>query len=235
MALLAPCTAVLASPIVLSQPDAGRYAAAFASAERGDAAAAEAAIAQVADPCLVGSVRYLVLAGPAAGPSTYDALSTWLQAYSALPGADRIYFLAVRVKPPGARLTAPAEPLIAMPPAPGPASRLSPAARKSFFSGDVVHALSLARSEGDRWIAGLAAWRERQFADAMDDFAALARDPAAGDAARAAGDFWAARAARETGQAEQARDFLHAAASAPDTFYGMIARRRLDLADDPIG
>ncbi len=231
--LLATRSNAQPAPQILSSADAGRYAAAFAAAERGDTPAAETALAGLADPCLAGTVRAIELT---ASPSpSFAALSTWLAANPTLADAGRVYALAARLKPVGARLTAPPTPLIGLPPAPAPASRRSPAARQAFFSGDAARAAPLAEADGDRWIAGLAAWRQGRFADAEDHFAALARDSSAGDAMRAAGDFWAARAAKAQGQDHAARDWLRAAASAPDTFYGMIARRRLDLADDPLG
>ena len=57
----------------------------------------------------------------------------------------------------------------------------------------------------------------------------LARDETRDAWNRAAGAFWAARAADKLGEADLARSFLRAAAQAPADFYGMIADRRLRL------
>lgn len=219
---------------ILSPADTARYAAAFAAAAGGDAPGAETALTGLADPSLIASVRAVEYLN-APTPPAYEALSAWLAANASLPDAARIYSLALKIKPAGARLTAPALPLIALPPAPVPVSRRSLAARQAYFSGDVAQAGPLAEADGDRWIAGLAAWRQGRFADATEEFAALARDTSAGDEARAGADFWAARAAKAGGLDRDAREWLRAAASAPNTFYGLIARRRLDLADDPLG
>ena len=116
--------------------------------------------------------------------------------------------------------------------APAPQSR---AAREAFFNGDVRRGLELARSSGDAWIAGLAAYRLGDYADALVSFETLAANPAEDDATRAAGGFWAARAAVASGVPERSTPFLKIAASAPNTFYGMIAARKLELADDPLG
>jgi soluble lytic murein transglycosylase-like protein len=223
---------------ILSQADAQLYGAAFEAAERGDAPAAEAALAQVRDPCLTGHVRYLSLAGPAPRKATYGELDAWLQAFRDLPGAGRIYALAMKLKPAGAHPPAPSAPLIAQAPgdaAPIPASRVSPAARQAYFGGDLARARAGALADGDRWIAGLAAYRLGRYADAIDDFSAMALDASAGDDMRAAGAFWAARAAGSAGAPADVDSFLRVAASAPDTFYGMIARRRLELDADPLG
>ena len=226
------------TPAILSQADAQLYGAAFDAAERGDAVTAEADLSQTHDPCLAGHVRYLSLAGPAPRKASYGELEAWLKAFRDIPGANRVYALAMKLKPPGAHPPAPSAPLIAQ--APGeaaglPASRISPGARLAYFSGDLARAQTAATADGDRWIAGLAAYRLGRLADALDHFSAVALDASAGDDTRAAGAFWAARAARSAGQEGDADGFLRVAASAPDTFYGMIARRRLELNDDPLG
>ena len=238
VAALLPEMALAGSWSVLSAADLQTYSAAFDAAEHGDAAAAELSLAQVRDPCLTGRVRYLTLAGPAPRKAGYPELEAWLKAFRDLPGADRVYALALKLKPPGARPPAPSTPLIAQAatdvPA-MPASRVSQAARQAYFGGDLDRARTAASADGDRWIAGLAAYRQGRFADAQDNFAALTLDSTAGDETRAAAAFWASRAARSAGQEIDADSLLRVAASAPDTFYGMIARRRLELNDDPLG
>ncbi|MGH6971757.1 MAG: transglycosylase SLT domain-containing protein, partial [Caulobacteraceae bacterium] len=95
--------------------------------------------------------------------------------------------------------------------------------------------LTLAKSSGDAWIAGLSAYRLGQYADAMVSFETLAANPAEADATRAAGAYWAAKAAEASGAPKRATPLLKIAAAEPDTFYGMIAKRALELADDPVG
>jgi soluble lytic murein transglycosylase-like protein len=115
---------------------------------------------------------------------------------------------------------------------PAPQSR---AAREAFFDGDVRRGLDLARASGDAWIAGLAAYRLGDYPDALVSFETLAANPAEDDATRAAGGYWAARAAVAAGAPDRANAFLKIAAGSPGAFYGMIARRKLELADDPLG
>jgi soluble lytic murein transglycosylase-like protein len=69
----------------------------------------------------------------------------------------------------------------------------------------------------------------------MVSFETLAANPSEDDAVRAAGGFWAARAAVAAGLPDRAAPLLKIAAAAPDTFYGMIAKRKLELSDDPLG
>jgi soluble lytic murein transglycosylase-like protein len=229
-------TPVLAqSGSILSASDAQLYSGAFSAAEQGDSATAEADLAQVRDPCLIGPVRYVTLTAPAPHKAGYGDLETWLKAFRDLPGANLIYALAEKLKPPGAHPPTPSTSLLAQATsASGPATRPSPAARDIYFSGDLTRAHMLAVREGDRWIAGLAAYRLGQFAESQDHFSAVALDTTADDETRAGGAFWAARAARAAGQAADAASFTRMAASAPDTFYGMIAHRHLELDDDPL-
>jgi soluble lytic murein transglycosylase-like protein len=80
-----------------------------------------------------------------------------------------------------------------------------------------------------RQMAGLAAWRLRQPELAADYFATAATAPVASMAQRAAGAFWAARAARRTGDPISAAYWLRQAAKYPTTFHGLIAQRALRL------
>jgi soluble lytic murein transglycosylase-like protein len=227
-----------AAPLAaLSDRDVTLYAAAFSAAERGDVSAAEASLAQVSDPCLAGKVEYLELTRGKARSATYEELSSWLNNFSDVPGADEVYRMAVRRKPAGVTPPAPSA-LAAAEAAGGFATRPAPesrAAREAYFDGDVRRALQLARASGDAWIAGLAAFRLGDFADAMVSFETLASNSAEADGVRAAGGFWAARSAVAAGAPERATPFLKLAAQAPDTFYGMVAARKLELADDPLG
>jgi soluble lytic murein transglycosylase-like protein len=227
-----------AAPLqALSSQDAQAYAVAFDAAERGDFTAADAALAKVTDPCLVGRVQYLKIIHAPAKTNTFDQLVGWLKSFGDLPGANVIYSLALKLSPAGLAPPAPTAPPLDLAAdsdgrsAPAPQSR---AAREAFFNGDVNRALSLAHSDGDAWIAGMAAWRLGRFTDALASFETIADNAAEKDAQRAAGAFWAARAAAAAGQPDRVTPLLRIAAAAPDTFYGMIAARKLQLSDDPM-
>lgn len=221
----------------LDAHDVALYAAAFQAAERGDVAAADQAIAQVSDPCLAGKVQYVELTHAKARSATYDELNRWLNSFADLPGASLVYELALRLKPADA---APPKPAATAASAPDAELRLAPSheyhpAREAYFDGNIRQALELSRRGGDAWIAGLAAYRLGQYGDALISFERLAANPAEDDAVRAAGGVWAARAAVQAGMPDHVTPLLKIAAAAPDTFYGMIARRKLELADDPVG
>jgi len=81
------------------------------------------------------------------------------------------------------------------------------------------------------WVAGLAAYRLSNYADAAQRFEALAQ---AGDAtqwARSAGAFWAARAHLAAGDPLNVVTLLTAAAHEQPTFYGMLAEQLLGQED----
>jgi soluble lytic murein transglycosylase-like protein len=228
-----------AAPLApLSAHDLTLYATAFEAAERGDAAAADAAVAQVSDPCLAGKVQYLELTHAKARTASYEELSNWLKSFGDMPGASQVYELALRRKPADALPPAPVDTIVG---APDGALHLSPSpqsrgARDAYFHGAPEQALQIARASGDAWIAGLAAYRLGRYADAMVSFETLAANPAEDDSIRAAGGVWAAKAARAAGIPDRAAPLLKIAAeAAPGDFYGMIARRKLELADDPLG
>lgn len=237
--VLAVATIATAAPLAaLSDHDVALYAAAFGAAERGDVATAEASLAQVSDPCLAGKVQYLELTRAKARTANYQELSNWLNNFGDMPGAGEVYRMALRRKPAGVLPPAPSTLSDAGATGGGFATRPAPesrAAREAYFGGDLRRALWLARASGDAWIAGLAAYRLGDHADALVSFETLAANPAEPDGERAAGGFWAARAAVAAGMPERATSFLKMAAQAPGTFYGMIAVRKLELADDPLG
>jgi soluble lytic murein transglycosylase-like protein len=79
------------------------------------------------------------------------------------------------------------------------------------------------------WVAGLAAWRQRDCAAAADAFswvAARAKD----SEMTAAGLFWAARADMACGRPEKVQTRLRTASRLPETFYGLLAGGALGLA-----
>ncbi|WP_184720152.1 lytic transglycosylase domain-containing protein [Caulobacter sp.] len=215
----------------LSQDDIRYYRAAFAATDRGDFDAAEAALANARDRSLAGRLTFAKLMHPSLYSASYDDLTGWLKRYGDEAGADRIYGLAVKRQPGGKRAVAPPIPslFITGDKGPPPADK-GRAAREAYYSGDVAKALPLAVAGGDRWIAGLSAFRLGDTTKAQRFFEQVAGDQHEDEWLRAAGAFWAARTASQAGQEAQARSLLVQAAHAPHTFYGMIASRQLALA-----
>lgn len=241
-ALAMICSAIAgttkAAPMALSPWDAQRYAAAFDAADRGDYIDAEMQTSEVKDRSLAGHLAFRQLMRPGAQAS-YDDLARWLDQYSDLPGADRIYTLAFKRKPPEAKPLR--TPLLAGPDwrrievtAQGISGKAPPertlAARQAFYSGDVEKALELAPAVGERWIAGLAAYRLKNYAMAQSFFSQIARDEQEDPWLRSGAAYWGARAAEQVGDESRAASFLKLAARHPNTFYGMIAERRVRLS-----
>jgi len=77
------------------------------------------------------------------------------------------------------------------------------------------------------WYAGLAAWRMENFASAANHFERLAQSRHVSGWSKAAGGFWAARAALAAGEPEKVAPFLEIAADTGATFYGILATRQL--------
>lgn len=77
------------------------------------------------------------------------------------------------------------------------------------------------------WIAGLAHWRDGDFARAYDHFTYVADAERAGTWLSSAGAFWAARAAHQLEDPHTATRHLRAASVHQETFYGLIAARQL--------
>ena len=79
------------------------------------------------------------------------------------------------------------------------------------------------------WVAGLAAWRMKDCAAADAAFASVARR--AGDTdLRAAGLYWASRAAIACARPDLVQTRLQGAAQFGETFYGQLARQALGIA-----
>jgi soluble lytic murein transglycosylase-like protein len=238
IAMVASSSASKAATLeALSDNDARLYSSAFQAAERGDFATADDTLTHVTDPCLVGRVQYLKLTHPAVTKTvSYDQLVGWLKSFKDMPGADRIYALALRLRPAGEQPPPPETALASD--LGGDRLRTAPQyrpAREAYFDGDLNRALTLAKRSGDAWIAGLASYRLQDFQGAMGFFETLARNSGENDWVRAGGAFWAARSADALSQPDRAQGFLRIAAALPDTFYGMIAARRLVLTADPMG
>jgi soluble lytic murein transglycosylase len=79
------------------------------------------------------------------------------------------------------------------------------------------------------WTAGLAAFRTGKYDVAAKMFDTVATKNPSGDIAAAAA-FWASRAWLAAGQPELVAPRLEAATKAPNSFYGLLARRSLGLA-----
>ena len=227
-----------AAPQALSPWDAKRYAAAFDAVDRGDFIDAEMQTAEIKDRSLSGHLAFRQLMHPGGHVATYDDLAKWLDQYSDLPGAERIYTLASKRQP---TLSKPLKtPLLAGADwrrveitaqgisGKAPADRTR-RAREAFYSGDVQTAMDLAPAAGERWIAGLAAYRLKNYAVAQTFFSQVARDEQEDPWLRSGAAYWAARSLEETGDATRAQGFLKLAARHPTTFYGMIAERRVRL------
>lgn len=246
LAIFSAGTALAAGPEILSPMDERAYREAFAASQRGDFEDAEAAMARVKDRALAGHLAFQKLMHPTAHTATYAELTAWLKTYGDLPGAERVYALAVKRKPAGSadprppafmevsRLWGRVESASSL--AGGPASPdRGRAAREAYYSGDAARALALAPAAGERWVAGLAAWRLARFEEARGYFRAVALDEDQDEWLRAASAFWAARASTRLGEVDQATAFLRMAARAPHTFYGMIALRALELQGVRLG
>lgn len=86
---------------VLSDADIARYRAIFAYQEKGDWGDADARIVSLENDVLMGYVLYQRYMHPTAYRSSYHELASWLDDYADVPGADRVYSLAMRRRPAG--------------------------------------------------------------------------------------------------------------------------------------
>ncbi|RAK52311.1 lytic transglycosylase domain-containing protein [Phenylobacterium deserti] len=225
--------AAVAAPMALSPDDAQRYAAAFEASDRGDFIDAQMQAVEIQDKSLLGYLSFSQLMHPTNHKASFDELAGWMAKFRDLPLAERIFTLAAKRKPADAQLPAPAlstaELAKAAPASAAKASDRGRQAREAYYSGDAKKALQLASSSGERWIAGLAAYRLKSYDKALDFFGQISRDGDQDDWMRSAGAYWAARAATALGDSSRATLELKVAAKAADTFYGMIAARQLQL------
>lgn len=238
-------SAQAASPIQALTPwDAQIYGAAFEAARKGDYAQAAEKVASTSDKSLAGHVEFLRIMAPNGPKVSYEELTAWLNAYADHPGADRVYALARKRRPQGA--AEPRAPIVVSAPR-SYASLARPSAdngrayvptaesrqaREAFYSGDPRTAHALAVAAGERWVAGLAAFRLGDYDDALRRFESLARDANEGAWIRSGAAYWASRSAIASGSPELAPDFLRMAARTPHTFYGLIAERQLGLKSE---
>lgn len=105
-----------------------------------------------------------------------------------------------------------------------------------FARGDDAKALAFAEPAAKRsgaavprayWIAGLARFRQENYASAAGHFEALAKLPQAQPWDLAAGAFWAARTHLRAERPERYNEWMAQAAEFPRTFYGLMAARVL--------
>lgn len=209
----------------LSDTDASAYASAFEAVEQGDFLGAQLQAAEIKDTSLSGYLSFRALMHPTAHKASFEELYSWLSRFRDLPLADRVFSLAAKRKPAEAA-TLPMPEVVTADPT---RSEITRPAREAFYSGDPRAAFDLAVGVGERWIAGLSAWRLQDFGQAHDYFAQIARDSDEDPWLRSAGAYWAARASVVLGDQQAARDFLRMAARSPQTFYGMIAERQVHL------
>jgi hypothetical protein len=222
------------TPRPLSVDDARAYASAFEAVDQGDFVGAEITASEIKDKSLLGYISFRQLMHPTAHKASFDELCTWLTRFKDLPLAEKVFSLASKRRPADA---------VIEPPVPEVAglnsfrSEITKPAREAFYSGDAKRAYTLAVQVGERWIAGLSAWRLGDYAQARDYFGQLARDEGEDAWTRSAGAYWAARAADRLGDSKGSRGYLKVAAATPQTFYGMLAERQLQTgaAEDRIG
>jgi len=77
------------------------------------------------------------------------------------------------------------------------------------------------------WIRGLLAWEQEDYGTARSTFVRLADHPALSATNKAAAHFWAYRAEDHLGNPDEGLKHLHEAASAPRSFYGLLATQLL--------
>lgn len=225
------------TPTALSSSDRISYTTAFDALRRGDLELARTSARQAQDRILLGQVEFERLFHPTY-VATYDELAAWLETYSDLPMAQRVYTLAMRRLPDGApepkRPGNLLERTWASVTGAGTGGVTDPAkaARVALNNDDLAGAYRTGAEMGDWWSAGLAAWRLNEFSDAFRAFERVAQDPTEDPWVRAGAAFWTARAAAQSGRQDRVIEHLRLAARWPATFYGQIALRQ--LGEEPV-
>ena len=221
-------------PTALSSADRISYTTAFDALRRGDIETARTAARQAQDRVLLGQVEFESLFHPD-HVATYEELTAWLETYSDLPCADRVYTLALRRRPdgapeplrPGGVLGRTWNSLVSAVSGDGGVTDPAKAARVAYNNDDLTGASALGRQIGDWWTVGLAEWRMGQFHESFAAFERVANDPTEDAWVRAGAAFWTARAAAQSGRQDRVTDYLRLSAQWPATFYGQIALRQL--------
>lgn len=220
-------------PTALSSADRISYTTAFDALRRGDIETARASARQAQDRVLLGQVEFESLFHPD-HVATYEELTAWLETYSDLPCADRVYTLALRRRPDGA--PEPVRPggvigrtwnSLVTAVSGGGVDDPAKAARVAYNNDDLTGASAMGRQIGDWWTVGLAEWRLGQFHESFAAFERVANDPTEDPWVRAGAAYWTARAAGQSGRQDRVTDYLRLSAQWPATFYGQIALRQL--------
>ena len=225
------------TPTALSSSDRLSYTTAFDALRRGDLELARSSARQAQDRVLLGQVEFERLFHPT-HVATYDELAAWLETYSDLPMAPRVYTLAMRRLPDGAPEPKRPGNLLERTWASvtgandGGVTDPAKAARVALNNDDLAGAYRTGAQMGDWWSAGLAAWRLHEFSDAFRAFERVADDPTEDPWVRAGAAFWTARAAAQSGRQDKVAQYLRMAARWPATFYGQIALRQ--LGEEPV-
>lgn len=220
------------APSALSPADRLSYTTAFDALRRGDLEAARASARQAQDRVLLGTVEFERLFHTS-HTATYEELAAWLEEYSDLPNADRVYNLAMRRRPDGAaeprRASRFSNRSWAAASAAGQNTEGDPlkAARVALNRDDLAGAVILGQEVGDWWSVGLAQYRLGEFGAATTAFETVLNDPTEDSWVRAGAGFWAARSAGRSSQQDRVQPLLRRAAAWPATFYGQIALRQL--------
>ena len=198
---------------ILSPKDADLYRAIFKTQTVADWTTADRAIALLVDRRLMGHVladRYQRRMATAA------ELQAWLTAYADLPQANTLYKQARHL---------------------GDIRGLTKPQTSALGSGGGYGASAGFRTQGQDtglsrtlWGSGLQAWRHGDAARAGDIFAQLATQTGLSSWDLAAAQFWAYRAFKRAGQAQQAYDWLRKTADQDRSFYGLLARDLLERA-----
>jgi soluble lytic murein transglycosylase-like protein len=211
--------------IVLPQPlppsDVAMYQRILDLQDNGRYSEADKLISRLDDTSLVGPVlaeRYL---SPAYHTSASELLS-WYTQYGSQPEAASVYALMQK------RMRA-----ADLPDAP----QVSLLPEATLTAGAAAEPVAAPDSGlwHQRFMTGLAAWQRGDLAGAAMQFDSTAQMSGISDDDRAASDFWAARAALRMQQPEAYLNWLHQAAWAGNTFYGMLAGRLLGQGFAPSG
>ena len=227
------------TPTALSSSDRLSYTTAFEALRRGDLELARTSARQAQDRILLGQVEFERLFHPT-HVAAYDELAAWLETYSDLPMAQRVYTLAMRRLPDGA--PEPKRPgnllertwasVTGATSNDGGVTDPAKAARVALNNDDLAGAYRTGAEMGDWWSAGLAAWRLHEYSDAFRAFERVAEDPTEDPWVRAGAAFWTARAAAQSGRQDKVAHYLRMAARWPSTFYGQVALRQ--LGEEPV-
>jgi soluble lytic murein transglycosylase-like protein len=240
----APVAAAPVSMVALTEPDEAAYRQAFDAIEARDWRAVNSALRHVDDDVLVGAVRGRMLLAPAYRPN-WAELTQWLERYGEYGMASAVYDRAManrpsprrRYRPPAVRTApTPSHPdADRTPPGDSRAARVAlarvaeamGAANADRARSLANDALSTARDGQAHWWLGLIAFREQDYANAVQHFEASAQWPYHGAWSSAAAHYWAARARLAVGETQGVSLHLEAAAQNPWTFYGQLAEAQL--------